>query len=233
MPRFNRENRLFTIGLPFTQLTKEELNMKEIIYKIKFHSEWHCGSGLTSGSDLDALVVKDAEGFPFIPGKTMKGLLLEAAMELFGESFNNEYEKLEEGKSDINKMDHFIPQVFGYFDEKEISKSKLYTKGTAFFSNVILSNQLREKAKDLKEFLFRDVASTAIGDNGIANQGSLRRMETVIPCEMVATISGVEKKFEEDLVKCMRFIKRLGQNRNRGLGRCTIDVIEINEEVEL
>ena len=53
--------------------------MKDITFKITFFSEWHCGSGLSSGSDLDALVIKDKDNFPFIPGKTLKGLIREAA----------------------------------------------------------------------------------------------------------------------------------------------------------
>ena len=30
----------------------------DIIYKIEFFSDWHCGSGLSSGADVDLLVVK-------------------------------------------------------------------------------------------------------------------------------------------------------------------------------
>ncbi len=208
--------------------------MKEIIYKIIFHSEWHCGSGLTSGSDLDALVVKDADGFPFVPGKTLKGLLQEAAMELFGESFEKEYLKLQTGKSDENSLEHFIPKVFGYFDEKEISESRLHVKGVAFFSNASLSSELRKKTKEygLKEFFYRDIASTAIGENGIAKEHSLRRMQTVIPCELIGTIYNVNKEYQDDLKKCLKFIKRLGQNRNRGLGRCTFEFVEPKEEAK-
>lgn len=208
--------------------------MKDITYKITFYSEWHCGSGLTSGSDLDALVVKDAEGFPFIPGKTLKGLLQEAAMELFGSGFEDDYKKLSEGKSATNALDHFIPKVFGYFDEKEISESMLHTKGTAFFSNAVLSEDLRKQAKEhgLTSFFYRDMASTAIGDNGIAKKHSLRRMETVIPCELVATVSGIDEKYVNDLKKTMQWVKRLGQNRHRGLGRCKFEIVK-NEEAKL
>lgn len=209
--------------------------MKEIIYKIKFHSEWHCGSGLTSGSDLDALAVKDADGFPFIPGKTLKGLIQEAAIELFGNDFDNKYQMLPAGKSASNTLDHFIPIVFGYFDEKEISESKLHTRGTAFFSNAVLSEALRKQAKEsgLTSFFYREIAATAIGENGIAKKHSLRRMETVIPCELVATISGIDENYVEEMKKCLKFIKRLGQNRHRGLGRCSFEVVEPKEEAKV
>jgi CRISPR/Cas system CSM-associated protein Csm3 (group 7 of RAMP superfamily) len=196
--------------------------MKEIIYKIKFHSEWHCGSGLTSGSDLDALVIKDNDGFPFIPGKTLKGLTKEAAIEMI------------ELKGNRPEESGLIKELFGYFDEKNIDDSKIHTKGAAFFSNAVLSDRLRNEAKEagLTDFFFRNITSTAIGENGIADKGSLRRMETVIPCELVATISSVDEKYEEELKKCLKYIKRLGQNRHRGLGRCTFEFIEPKKEAK-
>lgn len=197
--------------------------MKEITYKITFHSEWHCGSGLTSGSDLDALVVKNADGFPYIPGKTLKGLLREAAVQML------------ELKGENTQESRFITELFGYFDEEKVEVSKIHTKGTAFFSNAVLSSELRKEAKEsgLVDYFFRDMASTAIGENGIADKGSLRRMETVIPCELVATISGVDEKYEAELIQCLKYIKRLGQNRHRGLGRCKFEVIELKEEAKV
>lgn len=51
--------------------------MKDIIYKISFHSNWHCGSGLSSGADADSLVLKDKNEMPFVPGRTLKGLIRE------------------------------------------------------------------------------------------------------------------------------------------------------------
>ena len=54
----------------------------KIKYKIEFHTDWHCGSGLAAGADVDALVVKDKNGMPFIPGKTIKGLVREAVEEI-------------------------------------------------------------------------------------------------------------------------------------------------------
>ena len=41
----------------------------DIKYKIEFFSNWHCGSGLAAGADVDALVVKDAEGLPYLLGR--------------------------------------------------------------------------------------------------------------------------------------------------------------------
>ena len=51
----------------------------DITYTIELFSYWHCGSGLSAGADVDSLVIKDAKGMPFVPGKTIKGLIREAA----------------------------------------------------------------------------------------------------------------------------------------------------------
>ena len=56
-------------------------------YSITFYTYWHCGSGLSGGSSNDALVVRDAEKLPFVPGKTVKGHLRDIATQLGLEPF--------------------------------------------------------------------------------------------------------------------------------------------------
>ena len=51
-------------------------------YEIRFLSQWHCGSGLAAGADVDSLVVKDKNNLPYVPGKTIKGLVREAAEDI-------------------------------------------------------------------------------------------------------------------------------------------------------
>ena len=46
-----------------------------IDYSIEFFSYWHCGSGLAAGADVDELAIKDGDGLPYVPGRTVKGLL--------------------------------------------------------------------------------------------------------------------------------------------------------------
>lgn len=63
-----------------------------IHYKITFHTYWHCGSGLASGADADLLVIKDKDGLPYVPGKTIKGLIKEAVDLLYpGYKDTNDY----------------------------------------------------------------------------------------------------------------------------------------------
>lgn len=49
--------------------------MKTINYSIQIYTYWHCGSGLAAGADVDLLPVKNKKGLPYVPGKTIKGLV--------------------------------------------------------------------------------------------------------------------------------------------------------------
>lgn len=185
--------------------------MKKIGYEITFYTDWHCGSGLAAGADVDALVIKDKDGLPFVPGKTIKGLLREAAEYL---SFDDE----------------LITQVFGKSNDKETETGVM---SSLFFSNAILREGERAGilADQLVSYLYRSISSTAIDDNGIAKEHSLRRVQVTVPCILQGEIlimademndKEVEKLFE----KAFAYVKRIGVGRNRGLGRCTIRKIE-------
>ena len=200
----------------------------DIHYSIKFHTDWHCGSGLAAGADVDALVVKDENGLPYIPGKTIKGLVREAMSDIIGfrqgcaPSSNNEIQ--------VDDSSDFIT-AFGYsgkleYEEPKDEKEdyKLIKHGAAFFTNAELNED--EKSAIVKQglarFMYRSIASTAINENGIAVEHSLRKMEVTVPCTLEGNILNVPESLADDIIDALKYIKRLGQNRNRGLGRCSI-----------
>jgi CRISPR/Cas system CSM-associated protein Csm3 (group 7 of RAMP superfamily) len=193
-----------------------------ITYKIEFFSDWHCGSGLAAGADVDALVVKDKNGLPFIPGKTIKGLIREAIEDIF--QFKG-------------KGTDELATAFGNSQDKnnltdESDEKNLMKKGSMFFKNVTLTDADRDAivANKTQEFLYRSIASTAIDDGGIAEEHSLRKIEAVVPCTLEGEIIEVPDGLFNDIQDAMHFIKRLGVNRNRGLGRCRF--FDIKEEKE-
>ena len=182
---------------------------KTIKYNVKFLSDWHCGSGLSSGIDLDLLVIKDVDNLPYIPGKTIKGLVREAVEEI--------------GSFDTSIDQQKILQTFGSaYDKPEESQMP----GCLFFHNAVLKEELRKEIKERKlyKYLYRSIASTAIDKDGVAEEHTLRKMETTVPCELEGEILEVPDDFDQVVEKGLKFVKRLGQNRNRGLGRCIITV---------
>ena len=186
--------------------------MTNIAYRIDLFAPWHCGSGLSAGADVDALVVKDRDGLPFIPGKTLKGLVREAVEDYCHFARLNE--------------ESLIVKTFCMGND-----GGALLHGTAFFSNAVLSPHERENiiAAEAQPFMYDKVASTAIGERGVAQPLSLHRMEVTIPCTLYAEIDDVDERMADIIEKSLGMIKRLGQNRNRGLGRCRWQVTKKGE----
>ena len=178
--------------------------MVTINYKIEFFTDWNCSSGLTGNADIDIAALRDKDGFPYIPGKTIKGLLRDAARNL---AETNEDEIFGSPEETVDKTE----MKKAYFSSAEICKD--------------LRNALKNK-EEKKQYLFREIASTKIAkETGVAEDKSLRKIEVVIPLTLFGTIE-CEEEHRKTLVDCMGFVKRLGLNRNRGLGRCEISEVK-------
>lgn len=187
---------------------------KKIIYQIEFFSYWHAGSGLAGSSYADNVVNKNEDNLPIIPGKTIKGLLREAA-------------------EDINELDpqlvstQFIIDVFGERVKNGNAVSK--KEGKAFFTNVNLSKELCENIikSDYTTDLYHVISSTKINEQGQADDGSLRQLEVTIPLTMYGSIEQFpDSNYENQLENCLKWVKQLGQNRNRGLGKCKFSIVK-------
>lgn len=179
-----------------------------IQYTITFHSYWHCGSGLAAGADVDALVIRDRDNLPFIPGKTIKGLVREAVNELLAL----------EGKEEAD--DAYL-ELFGWENQKGDESGHT---ASAFFSNATLTEAEAIKANSLQEFLYESIAQTAIDPiTGTAKEHSLRKTQVVVPCELKGYINNVPAELEVTVLNALKYIKCMGVGRNRGLGRCSIN----------
>lgn len=175
-------------------------------YKIEFFSYWHCGSGQTAGADVDELVIRDVSGLPFVPGRTLKGLLREAVANIL---------LLRGGEKGS------VEELFG-------SESR---QGRLYFTNASLSDALRQSLRstpDIEpEMLYRSFSSTAIDERGVAKEHTLRRIETAIPCTLYGEITGIGSADEEALLEeALKYVKRLGLGRSRGYGRCELSRID-------
>lgn len=179
-------------------------------YEIKFLDFWHLGSGLSAGTRLDSLVVKDSDGLPFASGKTLKGLFREMA--------------------EMIDCD-FVNICFGgSSDPKDVcyDETKKDIEGECYFTNATLSKEAKEQIlyHRLKDNLYVEIASTKIDEKGVAVDNSLREIEVVIPITLYGEINDVPLKYVEKMKQSMKMVKRMGLNRNRGLGRCEISISE-------
>jgi hypothetical protein len=163
-------------------------------YELKFYDYWHLSSGLSSGAKLDSTVTKDRDALPYAAGKTIKGLAREMA-ELLDDN-------------------DFVKSCFG--DEG-------VDMGACYFTNATIKQESKEQivSNYLQDNLYDVIASTKIDDKGVAEDDSLREIEVVVPISLYGDILDIP--LEDDFKKMersLKMIKRMGLNRNRGLGRC-------------
>ena len=180
-------------------------------YELKFYDYWHLSSGLSAGAKLDSSVVKDENEIPYAPGKTIKGLVREMALEL--------------------KLDcAFIDSCFGTTSDKDdkcYKEKQELTSGKCYFSNATLDDATKNEidSNKLQDNLYDIIASTKIED-GVAVDDSLREIEVVIPITLQGKILDIPSQDDyEKLEKALKMIKRMGLNRNRGLGRCEFKTV--------
>ncbi|HEC1757999.1 TPA: CRISPR-associated protein [Campylobacter lari] len=166
-------------------------------YKITFLDFWHLSSGLSGGAKFDESVVKDSQGLPYVPGKTIKGLL-----------------------RDLIKDEEVLRVCFGDEGEKI---------ACCYFSNAFLEDEVRAfiaNDPSMKFYLYDELANISIEkDSGVIKDGSLRELEVVKPLSLFGSIENIPPKYEASIANALKSIKRMGLNRNRGLGRCKIEVI--------
>ena len=184
--------------------------MPNLHYKITFYSYWHANSGKGAGMEKDSLVIKDENGLPFIPAKTMKGLFRDAADTLMDAGY-------------LMNSD-FKTRVFGFGgDEGQQSE----TSAEVRFDNASLGfvNQETE-LKVLSHNLYDAKSSTRIGEKKQAEDYSLRTAEATIPVALYGVIKNLSEQDVEPMTKAFKMVKRLGLKRTRGFGRCIVEQLK-------
>lgn len=172
----------------------------KLTYTLTFFDYWHLGNGLSAGAKLDSSVIKDKNFLPFAPGKSIKGLVREMA------------ELLEDTA--------FVTRCFG--DEGTLM-------GKYYFSNATLAKDISLEIVEnkLQDNLYATIASTQVGENSVAVDDSLREIEVVIPLVLEGEILDIDERDIEMIKKALLLVKRMGLNRNRGLGRCAFSIGEV------
>ena len=193
------------------------------IVEIILHGYWHAGSGEGRSADADALVLKDQNGLPWLPGRTLKGLLRDAVRTC------EEAGAVRAGATDV---------LFGRETRKGEPDGSVPGRlrvGNAVLSEAVCAAIARSEEK---AGLYDTFASTRIDAEGLAEDKTLRTIELAVPVTLWAEVAllapdvpesgaaedGSEALAEEwfsVLEKACGVLRRLGSGRNRGLGRCT------------
>ena len=198
--------------------------MKTATLTIELFSWWHAGSGLGRGGDADALVIRDREGLPYLPGKTIKGLLRDAVQlaEDHGAVAGKTTQDL------FGPSDPTTPDAQGTQTDHEATPRP---PGKVSLSNATLpedlADWLRAGGEARKAALFETVSSTALNEAGVVWGRTLRTIEVCPPLKLTAQVSGTDDgAWLNTLQRCAPLIRSLGSHRHRGLGRCQVSMTE-------
>lgn len=194
--------------------------MKAATLIIEILSDWHPGTGRGSGFYLDAVVYKDPDGLPRLPGRTLKGLLRDA----LERAERWQWPGIPEGTT---------WQFFGSRgqsrDPHRQRDENLSDAGALRVSDACLPPEVADYLKSqpgrrLIDHLYREHFSTAIDHaSGVAKSKSLRGMEVIVPLTLEARISLIPGRelanWQETLVGVLPLINAVGAHRTRGFGR--------------
>lgn len=198
------------------------------------HTYWHIGTGHGDAAIADAVVARDASGLPYLPGRAVKGLL-RAAADLAVRAGHW-------AESDVHALfgkplPAPPPSASTDSDDSDaLLEGGRFTPGgdsPLVFSSASLPQAWRDWAASSSgedptsviNALFARLASTKIDKDGVASDATLRVMEVTVPMTLTATVRPLErspKGWESRLIELCPFVRTLGADRNRGLGRVTV-----------
>jgi hypothetical protein len=199
---------------------------------------WQVGSGLGEEASADSVVARDEAGLPFLPGRTVKGLLRNAT-DLAGVP----QERIERWFGSANGG------LTGPLDAEtdvRLEQSRFTTRpGVLWFGSARLPDAWRHWSRGLaatgddepgeemgrmieaRGALFRFVASTSIDAEGVARDKTLRVAEVAVPMRLRSRIEGPadDRQWVEDVAAALPLLRAIGTRRHRGYGRvrCSLE----------
>jgi CRISPR/Cas system CSM-associated protein Csm3 (group 7 of RAMP superfamily) len=195
----------------------------EFFLKFDLHTDWHIGDGKNAGAYADALTLKDAKGLPYLPGKSVKGLLREA----FTLASENNW---------LNP--NTVELLFGCEGDSgiaqqgliEVTSAELHPSEYAF-----ITQHPQAKSK-----LYRTIASTSIDHTtGVAKDGSLRSTEVTVPMSLYSKVTFRDcsstdareaiEKLGALIGDVCTLIFGIGAKRHRGFGNVTVSLCSDSE----
>ena len=205
-----------------------------LILQIDLLGYWHAGTGRGQGSVADAECNRDDLGLPFLPGRTLKGLLRDATTLWAGAQTPAMAESIVQtlfgGDGFVEDPADAEAEPRAVRDTQEgalaVSSARLPEAELIWFARA------RHADPALAGQLFDRLSQTAMDERrGVARRGSLRTVEVAVPLRLEAEIGlQHEPHLPEDrtwfgvVEAAVPFLRAAGMARSRGLGRCRCSV---------
>lgn len=197
-------------------------------------SPLHLGSG-RADVNVDAEVVHDRAGLPYFPGKRLKGLIYESALEvlemslLAGLDFFNEEDLAELFQHDVQSGTQLtVPNLHLKMAETadEMERDWLYLQER--YPDLVSSQDVLSLYTSLRYQTMID------RETGTAAETSLRNIRVVdeglVFCGTVRLKGGTRKKLKI-LAMALRNLSQAGMKRNRGFGRISCAMLQQGKDI--
>jgi len=208
--------------------------------RIKMLSDWHIGTGAGRSGDIDSLVIRDPDGLPYIPAKTLTGIWRDACEKVaYGLDGGTE-----------GAWSDWVNVLFG--DQPSLAKgpvSRAPRSAVVGIRAAYLPQALREAMQGrplLQEAItFIKPGISIDPTSGCAREDFLRFEEMVragavleAECQPDLAIWG---RFDDQqkataqalLWASTRLLERLGGKRRRGSGRCEVSLQTLEGKVDI
>ena len=200
--------------------------MSRYTLQVKFESDWHIGSGAGAHDGIDRGVVRDHDGLPFVPAKSMTGMMRDALEEItFGLS---------------NNWPDWVDLIFGNQPATTGTGAKIAPNSAAVSIRPLrLSQSLQFELNDqvlarattfVKPGVSIDQKSKTAKDDHLSFTEMSR--PSVLTGDVVIDIA---PEFEPLVLALLcasaSFIENIGGNRRKGAGKCVVSLLNEHNEV--
>jgi CRISPR/Cas system CSM-associated protein Csm3 (group 7 of RAMP superfamily) len=215
----------------------------EIAYRLTFESAFHFGTGMGGGL-MDRLVARNTDGFLYVPGSTVKGVLRERCEQLVGVfGLQATSPHLEEWREANHLNPDIVARIFGtrflpgtlYFDD-----AQMISEDRVLFETEVKQQRDAFKARQIEQrtqvALSRRTRTAQHGmlytsEYGIRNlhfEGEILGMLTGFPVEESprGTFSLLL------LLTGLKSLEHIGGSKSTGAGKVTIELIDCSIDGE-
>lgn len=178
---------------------------------VQFLDTWHVGTGRARGRHLDAVVDRDADDLPFVPGRMLKGLLRDAVqtLQVWG-----------------HVPADAVVRLFGSASQGDgETDSGCLLVSAARLPKVERTWLASDAGRSARAALYLEQFQTAIdAKSGTAMGGTLRGIELVVPltlqAELAIELSSAEASAcWQQIDLALPLVHALGAMKTRGQGR--------------
>lgn len=203
--------------------------MELLNLEITMHSDWHIGTGSSGEGNIDRRIARDEDGFPFIPAKSLTGILRDSCEEVLSYL----------GFDADSEMDNWATYIFGRANVSSNLRIRAAKMDIAS-RDYLLSFDVAERSV-LSKALATVKPGVAIDPlSGRAKDDNLSFLEVARPMVLTANVELLDSTPEvlSLLVSACQLVEYIGAKRRRGLGRCSIrlynaDRVDLMQENQL